>query len=68
MQSHSCLARALLYGLHKVAARFGGPLSDHDAEIASLRVGAIPNNTKATHCNGSAASKSWLAIIHAFTV
>ena len=33
-------------GSRKVAVRCGGPVSD--VEIVSLRVGAIPNNTKAT--------------------
>ena len=46
MQSHSCLARALVSGSRKVAVRFSGPMSD--AEIVPLWVGAILNNTKAT--------------------
>ena len=43
-------------GSCKVAFRFGRPVNDHDAEMTSLRVGAIPNNTKATHWNEWAAS------------
>ena len=39
-----------------VAVHFGGPVSDHDAEIVSLREGAIPNNARATHW------KKWAAI------
>ena len=59
MQSHSCLARALVSGLHKVAVRFVRPVID--TEIVSLRVGAILNNAKATTDWGICVGNDWAA-------
>ena len=42
-----------------MAVRFGGPVSD--AEEASLRAGAIPNNTKATTDWGIRIWNEWAA-------
>ena len=59
MQSHSCLAQALVSGSRKVALRFGGPVSD--AEIVSPWVEAIPNSTKATTDRGIRVWNEWVA-------